>query len=71
MCEEENLEAVSGRGNSACKGPEAGACLVRMRNSEDTGVAGAGHGGKSGDEVRGSRQSDLNVGHARTWFYFK
>lgn len=44
------------RGNSACKGPEAGAFLMRMRNSEDTSVAGAGHGGKSGDEVRGSRQ---------------
>lgn len=46
---------MPGRENRACKGPEAGACFVTMRNSEDTSVAGAGHGGKSGDEVGGSR----------------
>lgn len=45
--EEEDLkEECSGRGNSECKGPEAGTCFVFLRNSEETCVAGAGNGGK-------------------------
>lgn len=45
--------------NSECKGPEAAACFVRLRNSEETNVGRTGNGGKSGDEVRGNRQCDL------------
>lgn len=32
--------AVSGgRGNSVCKGPEVGSCVLYLRNSEEAGVA--------------------------------
>lgn len=35
-------ESIPGRGKSECKGPEVGACLCVLRNSEDNSVARVG-----------------------------
>ena len=34
-------KSLLGRGNSTCKGPGAGLCLVCWKNSEEAHVAGA------------------------------
>ena len=38
---------VSGRGNSKCKGPEVGMCLVRSRKSKETSGSRLSQWGKS------------------------
>lgn len=42
-------KSAPGRGNSTCKGPEAGVCLVCWRNSKESGSE---PGGRGRDEVR-------------------
>lgn len=57
-------KSLSGGGNSRCKGPEAGACLIDWRNHQEASVAGRewvrGKGGLSprrqGMECAGPRQ---------------
>ena len=41
---------VPGRGNSQCKVPEAGACLVYLMNCEEVGVCSRVSEGVSGGE---------------------
>lgn len=45
--------SVSGTRNSPCKGPEAGVCLVCLRNSKEGCVAGEDQG-KQWDHISGA-----------------
>lgn len=40
------MESILNGGHSECKGPEAGVCLVILRNSKETSVAGFSRSGE-------------------------
>lgn len=56
---------VPGRGNSQCKGPEAGVCLAGLRNmSEEADVAGTNKGASG---KRGTWRGDGGPVHTRVY----